>query len=735
MNLSTQQSKQLIGLILYAGAFLLLLEWLFPLEQITDTDNVFAFYLYLGLCFLLTVSFLPTWSTSILKFLGLVFVMDQLFYPVTIFSREWFSLFYNDIATNISLAISQNWLQLTPSFRTLLFLVLLWMMSYLLYYWFVVVKKPFSFILFTIVYLTLLDTFTYYDAGTPIIRVFIVSVAILGVAHIYRVLDKEGISTDSSRTLVKWVVPLLAVIAFSTVIGYAAPKFDPQWPDPVPYLEGTAEKTFGGGGSGTQRIGYGENDDRLGGGFIADDTTVFYAQAKSSGYWKVETKDTYTGLGWERTREGEFLEAPGSGQARELPELNQYNEEIVTEFNRSEIQFEELGNLTKLPYRYGLSVLFSENGTEFEYNPITGEIFPLIDGERELIDGVTSAVDEHAYPINKMRESTYGEIPQEYLQLPDDLPQRVVDLAEEIAANGENPYDKAKLIESYFSMEGFEYETEDVPVPEEDEDYVDQFLFESQKGYCDNFSTSMVVMLRAIDIPARWVKGFTGGEPLYNQEVFEDNELKSYEVQNNNAHSWVEVYFPEVGWVPFEPTVGFSNESDFTLGEDVETGEDESEENDPLEAPEQEEELPEPDQGEETPEGESDSDNAGAIYFKWQYWLLGLALIGLLTYLLIRYRYQLMTKWKKAKFNRRNDLDTLTKSYKYLLQVLDKEGFSRKEGQTLREFARDVDRFLGNSDMSQLTNYYERAIYKEEDIHQNHDYIYQLWHRIVRYLA
>src|SRR5690625_5109283 len=79
----------------------------------------------------------------------------------------------------------------------------------------------------------------------------------------------------------------------------------------------------------------------------------------------------------------------------------------------------------------------------------------------------------------------------------------------------------------------------------------------------------MVVMLRTLDIPARWVKGFTGGEKIANK--LEEEELFDiYEVTNANAHSWVEVYFPEIGWVPFEPTHGFSNLAQFTSTHDNE---------------------------------------------------------------------------------------------------------------------------------------------------------------------
>ncbi len=168
---------------------------------------------------------------------------------------------------------------------------------------------------------------------------------------------------------------------------------------------------------------------------------------------------------------------------------------------------------------------------------------------------------EYAFPsyqLERLRltsEEDPSDIVDFYTQLPDDLPNRVRELAQELVEGEDNRYDRAKAIEDYLSGPTFRYETEDVPVPDEDEDYVDQFLFETLRGYCDNFSTSMVVMLRSLDIPARWVKGFTQGEQIDSL----DDERDVYQVTNGNAHSWVEVYFPEAGWVPFEPTSGFDN--------------------------------------------------------------------------------------------------------------------------------------------------------------------------------
>src|SRR5699024_11021410 len=139
----------------------------------------------------------------------------------------------------------------------------------------------------------------------------------------------------------------------------------------------------------------------------------------------------------------------------------------------------------------------------------------------------------------------------------------VGELAEEVTEYYSKRYEKAKVIEQYFNRNGFVYQISDVPIPDDDEDYVDQFLYDTKAGYCDNYSTSMVVMLRTLDIPARWVKGFTGEEKVAEKVMPNGNTRGVYEVTNANAHSWVEVYFPEIGWVPFEPTQGFTNEADF----------------------------------------------------------------------------------------------------------------------------------------------------------------------------
>lgn len=138
-----------------------------------------------------------------------------------------------------------------------------------------------------------------------------------------------------------------------------------------------------------------------------------------------------------------------------------------------------------------------------------------------------------------------------YLQLPNGrVDRRISDLASDIAADAGSNYQRAKSIEKYLKT-NFGY-TLELP-GNHAADPLAYFLFERKKGHCEYFASSMTVMLRAIGIPARVVNGFRGGE--YNDLT------GNYIIRQKDAHSWVEAYFPEYGWVTFDPTPGGSAEA------------------------------------------------------------------------------------------------------------------------------------------------------------------------------
>lgn len=131
-----------------------------------------------------------------------------------------------------------------------------------------------------------------------------------------------------------------------------------------------------------------------------------------------------------------------------------------------------------------------------------------------------------------------------HLELPDTVTDRTRELAEELTRDHDNAYDKASAIEAY--LRTYEYDLTVSAPPGNVADIADYFLFDLQRGYCDYYATAFVVLARLSGLPARFATGFAAG--------YWDVADMSHVVTEADAHSWAEVYFPEVGWIPFEPT-------------------------------------------------------------------------------------------------------------------------------------------------------------------------------------
>ncbi|CAN5530957.1 DUF3488 and transglutaminase-like domain-containing protein [soil metagenome] len=139
-----------------------------------------------------------------------------------------------------------------------------------------------------------------------------------------------------------------------------------------------------------------------------------------------------------------------------------------------------------------------------------------------------------------------------FLQKPGNMPEEISQTAREIQGryNTDNPYNTARAIELYLSLDGgFTYNLE--------ADYrradraLEKFLSEGgdREGFCTQFATSMALIARDLDIPSRVVYGSTAGEP---------GDPDEYIIRGRNMHTWVELYFPGIGWYSFDPTPGFS---------------------------------------------------------------------------------------------------------------------------------------------------------------------------------
>lgn len=185
----------------------------------------------------------------------------------------------------------------------------------------------------------------------------------------------------------------------------------------------------------------------------------------------------------------------------------------------------------------------SAKGPFANYDDMTAVHFAEKLGEGSVYTA-TSLVSEADKSSLRLDSSIYpGWINERYLQLPAGIPPRIRDLALQVTSAKSNPYDKAEAIESY--LRTFKY-SQSIEGPPQGRDVVDYFLFDGREGYCEYFSSAMVVMLRSIGVPAREVTGYTGGAL--------DPESQSYQIKESNAHAWPQVYFPSYGWVDFEPT-------------------------------------------------------------------------------------------------------------------------------------------------------------------------------------
>lgn len=148
-----------------------------------------------------------------------------------------------------------------------------------------------------------------------------------------------------------------------------------------------------------------------------------------------------------------------------------------------------------------------------------------------------------------------------YLALPDSTTERTLALAERLRVDA-STYDTVIAYQNWLSA-NTEYDL-DAPVPASGADAVDDYLFESRRGFCEQIASSLVVMLRSQGVPARLATGYIPGE--------RDQVSGVWKVRASDAHAWVEVWFPDTGWEAFDPTAvvplaGETNAS--TVGNDV----------------------------------------------------------------------------------------------------------------------------------------------------------------------
>ena len=336
------------------------------------------------------------------------------------------------------------------------------------------------------------------------------------------------------------------------------------------------------------------------------------------------------------------------------------------------------------------------------YQSINKEMLEYIKKNIYLGDNVDYLIQRTDY-YTKLKDRAKM-IKEQYTKLPNNLPERVYALAEEIAKEKTTDYDRLKAIEDYL-LTNYIYSMETTKVPK-GQDFIDYFLFDYKQGYCTSYASAMAILGRCLGIPTRYVEGF-----LARTSVKDDDNR--YLIRNSQAHAWAEAYIEGVGWIPFEATPPYVGYRYTAWPEKVKEGE-ATDQGMPLPyASYHGEILDESSKGIENlatqEENRSEETITTVLFFTF---LLVILILLIITYYFALYvRYQRV--YKKADYSR--------KSYMLFLRILyqlKREGFALQPQETILMMAERIKKHLpeGIISFNKVADIFMRYRYAQEEL-------------------
>jgi transglutaminase-like putative cysteine protease len=267
---------------------------------------------------------------------------------------------------------------------------------------------------------------------------------------------------------------------------------------------------------------------------------VMQVRAQRPSYWVGETFDTWQGQSWVESQP-----VPRQPLRESSPFVLPISFGDVV-FGQSDLQTFYVASAT------ANLVFHAESASELWFP--AGKIYVSDDGTivspLGLGSGSIYTVDSQvsaATPAQLRDDDSPFSLPPETLRQEEQLPHpypRVLALARSITARDTTTYDKVQSLIHWIGAHT--HYSENIPPLPAGADTVDEFLFGNRVGFCEQISTSLAVMLRSLDIPAREAVGYVPGgfNPITDL----------YQVHANDAHAWVQVWFPGYGWEDFDPT-------------------------------------------------------------------------------------------------------------------------------------------------------------------------------------
>ncbi|MEM9712475.1 MAG: DUF3488 and transglutaminase-like domain-containing protein, partial [Actinomycetota bacterium] len=257
---------------------------------------------------------------------------------------------------------------------------------------------------------------------------------------------------------------------------------------------------------------------------------VFTVQADEPAYWRTTALDNFNGDVWG----GEWTYQPVAGELEVLPPP------VPQVTNIQTFTISGLADFW-LPAAY-LPVRIDQGSVKFDVESATliadG---PTSEGFTYTVESISPRFD--ADILRRAEGPVPADVLERYTELPDDFSPEARRQAEVITADARTTYDAVRALQDHF-LANFTY---DINVATgHDTGRVETFLTE-RRGYCEQFAGTMAAMARHLGIPARVAVGFTYGEAQPDD---------TWLVRGEHYHAWPEIWFPEIGWVPFEPTPG-----------------------------------------------------------------------------------------------------------------------------------------------------------------------------------
>jgi len=196
------------------------------------------------------------------------------------------------------------------------------------------------------------------------------------------------------------------------------------------------------------------------------------------------------------------------------------------------VSYEVLIEPTNATYLFCIGLPVAVTSDSLKPFPVSGHTLETTRSMEKRALYRVQSLDFQALPPDRPAE--------DYLEIPFGLKAELLPLARKLKKQG--VFETARAVESYLRRE-YVY---DLSPGEPNGDPVRYFLFESRRGHCEYFASAMVLLLRSLNIPARLVGGYVGGEW---------NEMGGYFlVRHSDAHTWVEAWIEDRGWISFDPT-------------------------------------------------------------------------------------------------------------------------------------------------------------------------------------